>query len=190
MTTKKTTETEAENNLFRNAVADASPITASDRHHGRPKAKPPKPQQSRPEEQEGMMELPDPSPDWLHDFNTSTIDELSYRSNGVQPSVLRKLRRGQFPSEAELDLHGYTVATARTELSQFLLACLKNDMRCIRVIHGKGHGSGNRGPVIKSHVDYWLRQHHEVMAFCSAKSHDGGTGAVYVLLRNAKKMAS
>ena len=110
--------------------------------------------------------------------------ELSYTRQGIQQRVIRRLRRGQFTIQAELDLHGDTVPQARTHLSQFLLQAHQSDWRCVRVIHGKGQGSYNQKPVIKRHVNGWLRQHKEVLAFCPAQPADGGAGAVYVLLKS------
>ena len=110
-------------------------------------------------------------------------DELLYRREGVQNSVLRRLRRGDYSVGAELDLHGMTVKEARQELARFLHG---NRQRCVRIIHGKGNGSLNRRPVLKSKVNHWLQQRDEVLAFCSARSVDGGTGAVYVLLRSPR----
>ena len=110
-------------------------------------------------------------------------DTLVYRAPGLQDSVWRRLRRGSFRVGAELDLHGYNREAARQEVALFLAACQERNLRCLRIIHGKGLGSPNTGPVIKTLLDGWLRKRKEVLAFCSARPHDGGTGAVYVLLR-------
>ncbi len=107
---------------------------------------------------------------------------LFFARAGVQRSVVRKLRRGGFRPEGDLDLHGHTQAQARDALGRFLDGALERGARCVRVVHGKGYSSP-RGPVIKGCVDRWLRQCPEVVAFCSAQPADGGTGAVYVLLR-------
>jgi DNA-nicking Smr family endonuclease len=96
---------------------------------------------------------------------------------------MRKLRRGQFIVGAELDLHGMTVPVAHRALNEFLARCLTTDTRCVRVIHGKGLSTPDRSPVLKSRVNNWLQQHGDVLAYCSARAHDGGTGAVYVLLK-------
>ncbi|SDL81895.1 DNA-nicking endonuclease, Smr domain [Modicisalibacter muralis] len=97
------------------------------------------------------------------------------------------LKRGQLPWEAGLDLHGHTIDEARNELERFLLDARAQRMRCVLVVHGKARTSMNSGmtdyPVIKSHVNAWLREWPSVLAFCSARDLDGGTGAVYVLLR-------
>ncbi len=112
-----------------------------------------------------------------------TGEELSYCRAGVQQAVLRKLRRGRFRVSAELDLHGMTVPRAREALVAFLRDARREGLSCVRVIHGKGNGSRHKGPVIKLKVNQWLRQREEIVAFCSALPVDGGTGALYVLLR-------
>ena len=114
-------------------------------------------------------------------------DTLSYRSDGIQDRIWRKLRRGGFRVRAELDLHGLNRERAHAEVSAFLSDCLDQDARCVRIIHGKGNRSPNSGPVIKTLLDSWLRRRRDVLAFCSARSHDGGTGAIYVLLRAAAR---
>ncbi len=108
---------------------------------------------------------------------------LSFQRAGVRLQEMRKLRRGLLPVEAELDLHGLTQAAARDRLADFIVAGRDAGLRCVRVIHGKGYRSGGRGAVLKTAVDLWLRRHQDVLAFVSAKAIDGGTGALYVLLR-------
>jgi DNA-nicking Smr family endonuclease len=95
----------------------------------------------------------------------------------------QQLRRGQLAWEAGLDLHGYTLEEARAELEAFLRETGAERKRCVLVVHGKAWGSTGDYPVIKSHVNAWLREWPGVLAFCSATEADGGTGAVYVLLR-------
>jgi DNA-nicking Smr family endonuclease len=108
---------------------------------------------------------------------------LSYRKAGVRDQVARRLRRGQYPVESEIDLHGLSQAHARTELADFIAESVAAGLRCVRVIHGKGMRSGERGAVLKSAVNDWLRRDFDVVAFTSARPIDGGAGAVYVLLR-------
>lgn len=112
-------------------------------------------------------------------------ETLSYRAEGVQDGVMRRLRRGQYRVERVLDLHGLNRERARAAVAQFLLDCRRHDWRCVRIIHGKGNRSPNTGPVLKAAVDRWLRRRREVLAFCSARPADGGSGAIYVLLRTA-----
>lgn len=114
-----------------------------------------------------------------------TGEELLFFRPGVSNSVFRKLRRGQLSIQGELDLHGLRVVEAKTSLAQYLLDCQGKGKRCVRIIHGKGHGSLHGQPVIKNKVNIWLRQRDEVLAFCTARQVDGGTGAIYVLLRKA-----
>jgi DNA-nicking Smr family endonuclease len=116
-------------------------------------------------------------------FGDSTQGALFFARPGVQRKVIRKLRRGQFRIEDQLDLHGMTVSKTADALAAFLGECSKRQRRCVRIVHGKGLGSSGRRPVIKQSVDRWLRLRNEVLAFCSAQPGDGGTGAIYVLLK-------
>jgi len=108
---------------------------------------------------------------------------LSFHRAGVRIQVMRRLRRGLYPIQDELDLHGQNQAEARNRLADFIARSRDSGRRCVRIIHGKGSRSGGRGPVLKTAVNLWLRRHMDVMAFTSARAIDGGTGAVYVLLR-------
>ena len=109
-------------------------------------------------------------------------EELVYQRPGVQSAVVRRLRRGEYRIEREIDLHGMTVAEAKQALRQFLIDALCAQVRCVRIVHGKGLRSGHRGPVLKSAVSAVLRRTGAVLAFVSARPADGGTGALYVLL--------
>ncbi len=112
-------------------------------------------------------------------------DELVFRRGGVRDQTMRRLRRGQLAVDDAIDLHGLGQAHARDLLVEFIERSRARGCRCVRVVHGKGHRSGTRGPILKSAVNLWLRRHADVMAFVSARAIDGGTGAVYVLLRAA-----
>lgn len=112
-----------------------------------------------------------------------TGEELLYIRPGLQHRTLKKLRRGMFMVDAELDLHGMTVPIARNAIAGFLHECVRRRIQCVRIIHGKGLGSRHRGPVLKQKVGHWLQQRDEVLAYSSARTYDGGTGAVYVLLK-------
>ena len=115
-------------------------------------------------------------------------DELCFRRSGVQQQIIRKLRKGQFAIESELDLHGMTVSVAKKELGSFLDYCQSTNRRCVRIIHGKGHGSVNKIPVLKNKLNRWLQRYDSILAFCSAPSHDGGTGAVYVIIKKHSQL--
>ena len=110
-------------------------------------------------------------------------DNMSFIAPGVQNNVLKKLRRGFFGLDSEIDLHGLTSNTAKKQLLQFLNACTISGYRCVHIVHGKGYRSIDSHPVLKNDLNLWLRQHKDVQAFCSAPPKAGGTGAVFVLLR-------
>lgn len=109
-------------------------------------------------------------------------DELVFRRPQVPPGLVRRLRRGEFRVQREIDLHGLTVPQAKQALRQFLIEALEEQVRCVRIIHGKGLRSGHRGPVLKSVVSALLSRTGAVLAYVSARPVDGGTGALYVLL--------
>jgi len=111
-------------------------------------------------------------------------DSISYAKPGISKNVLKKLRQGYFGPDAELDLHGLTSTEAQRRLSAFFTTSIQRNCRCLHIVHGKGHRSVDNQPVLKNHLNQWLRQHNEVLAFCSASPKDGGTGAVWVLLRS------
>jgi DNA-nicking Smr family endonuclease len=114
----------------------------------------------------------------------STGDELSFRRPHISEAVLTRLRRGAYMVEGEIDLHGMTGAEAKAALRTFIAECVEQRVRCVRVVHGKGRRSGPRGPVLKNVVNHWLQRADDVLAFGSARAVDGGSGAIYVLLRS------
>jgi len=114
-----------------------------------------------------------------------TGEHLSYAAPGVQRTVLRKLKSGKYAIQAELDLHGMTLAVAKAELGAFLLECQHRRLLCVRIIHGKGRKQADKAPRMKPAVNQWLQSNKKILAFCSARSNDGGTGAVYALLKRA-----
>lgn len=168
--------------LFRSAVPDISPITP----HGRylhPATPPPPIPLSRLRDERAVIHesLSDP----LHwDEDAETGEELSYVRPGIARQTLRRLRRGEWITQAELDLHGLTKVEAKIELADFLYECKRRGVRCVRIIHGKGLRSKNREPVLKHHVRHWLMQRDEVLAYVQARPVDGGGGAVVVLLKS------
>jgi DNA-nicking Smr family endonuclease len=117
-------------------------------------------------------------------------DELQFRRAGVQELVYRKLRRGQYRVDAELDLHGLTAAQTESQLAAFLAEALLREWRVLRVVHGKGLRSGNRGPVLKLLVNSYLQRVGAVIAFASAREVDGGSGACLVLLASKRRLGT
>ncbi len=114
-------------------------------------------------------------------------DALSFMAPGLQHNVLKKLRKGQFGLDAEIDLHGLNSNEAKRQLLHFLHDCVEDGCRCVHIVHGKGYRSVDNHPVLKNKLNLWLRQHKDVQAFCSAPLKEGGTGAVFVLLQLSKK---
>ncbi|MBU1224049.1 MAG: Smr/MutS family protein [Gammaproteobacteria bacterium] len=171
--------------LFRRAVADAVPLPPSDRADlARPRPKPIARQRRADEQQVLVDSLADP---WDWEAAVSTGEELFFSRPGVPTAAIRKLRRGGWVIQGELDLHGHTGDEARVALAAFLNRCMIEDRRCVRIIHGKGHGSKNRLPVLKNKVRHWLMQREDVLAFCQARTVDGGAGAVIVLLKSSTR---
>ena len=127
----------------------------------------------------GLAELVESQ--WASDVGPG--DVLGFARGGVRRRDVERLRRGRFRVEADLDLHGRIVADAVAALDRFLVDSRRRGRRCVRIVHGKGFGSRSGRPIMKAHVDRWLRARSEVLAFCSATPPDGGTGALYVLLR-------
>lgn len=111
-----------------------------------------------------------------------TDDGLSFRRPGIGPEVTTKLRRGHWAIQGQMDLHGLNRDEARQALVEYLNECQRRGMRCVRVVHGKGHGSPNRQPVLKGKVQRWLAQSTDVIAFAQASGPQGGAGALIVLL--------
>lgn len=168
--------------LFLDAVGNAKPLK-QDRIGPYREPRRPVPEQRLKDDADVMENL-------LSDGNESpeveTGEELLFQRPGLQKKVMRKLRRGEYAIEDELDLHQRTVDQSRDDLNRFLHESRGNDFRCVRIIHGKGLGSPGKLPVLKNKVNNWLRQKDEVLAFCSATPRDGGTGAVYVLLKRQR----
>jgi DNA-nicking Smr family endonuclease len=165
---------------FRTAMRDVKPLAAHPARHTPPK--PARRTRLRPQQAaaEGLDEL---MPLIATAADEDAAATLTFQRGGVRDQVMRRLRRGLIPSEDELDLHGLNQTEARDQLADFIAHSRDAGLRCVRVVHGKGYRSGARGPVLKTAVNLWLRRHLDVMAFTSAKVIDGGTGAVYVLLR-------
>ena len=170
---------------FRIEVADAIPLPAPNRaQHLRRLPKPIARQRLRDEQQVMHDALHDPF-DW--DAAVAAGDELLFVRPGVPTAAVRKLKRGGWVLRAELDLHGMNGDESRVALAGFLHDCHRRELRCVRIIHGKGLGSKNREPVLKHKVRHWLMQREDVLAFCQARQVDGGAGAVVVLLKSGNR---
>ena len=124
------------------------------------------------------------------EFDVGTLlecgEQLSFRRPGIGPDVTRKLRRGDWSIQRQIDLHGLRRDDAREALSLFIREAHQQGIRCVRVVHGKGLGSPGKAPILKSRVHSWLVQKNEVLAFVQAKPADGGAGALVVLLMTSR----
>jgi DNA-nicking Smr family endonuclease len=167
--------------LFREAVGDARPLPPQNRAAPAALRPIPVPHQTLRDERQALAESLSDHISWLDGLETG--EELVFLRPGLSPQVLRRLRRGHWVIQAELDLHGMTSNEAREQVVAFLNECVKRGLRCVRVIHGKGLRSKNKEPVLKLKVANWLRQRDEILAFCQAQPADGGSGAAIVLLR-------
>lgn len=168
--------------LFRATIGaltgEIRPVT-----HDRVEHRPPRPS-ARPRQR--MQDDERIVKDMLSDYDPGELEHgevLLYLRGGASRQTLRKLRRGQYSIGAALDLHGHTVDEARVALTQFLNRQRGAMHRCVRIIHGKGYSSPTGQGKLKRLLNRWLPQRDDVLAFCSALPTDGGTGAVYVLLR-------
>jgi DNA-nicking Smr family endonuclease len=171
---------ESETALFRHAIGNAAPIATdqAEPFHRRP---PPVPIR----QPQHLLEREDRAT--LSESEVETPEYLLFARPGVQKRLIADLQRGYLPIHLEVDLHGLTVVFAERVLDEFLRECAQQGVRCARIIHGKGARSAEGPPVLKRKVNYWLRLREQVLAFASATRRDGGTGALYVLLRNPAK---
>jgi len=164
--------------LFREAMHDVAPITQDKVTHSSRK--------NSAKRQTATIEQQH------HDknrFSTEHVPDcdviLRFERPGLQKSTLKKLRQGKFPVEASLDLHGFTAEQARSALIEFLDYCQQSQYKVVCIVHGKGFGSSDKKPVIKPLVNKWLQEDNNVLAFSSAQPKDGGSGAVYLMLRRS-----
>jgi DNA-nicking Smr family endonuclease len=171
---------EDEGDLFRRMMDDARPLDV-DRRAPDYKPRPaPRARFRREDERAVLSEILDAD---IDEIETGAGEALRFHRPSVGRRTMRKLARGNFAVQGEIDLHGMTVPEAKAQLREFVNESVYRGHTCVRVVHGKGLGSGQRGPVLKGKVNNWLRRWNEVLAFVSTRQVHGGTGAVYVLLR-------
>ena len=163
--------------LFQQAVEGVIPITPPNRVSTTPARQP-----------RALVRPATPSPeisDGWSDHGAGDVAPTSYLRDGLNRMTLKKLRRGLWPVQDSIDLHGYTSGEARHALMNFLRHALLHNYRCVGVIHGKGWGSEGGEGILKIRVRHWLPQHPRVLAFYEAPANAGGGGAVWVLLKAA-----
>lgn len=172
---------DAERNLFVRAAGDVKPLRHPPRVAFAQDLPPPIPVQQQLDEQRVLAES------ISDEFDASTLldvdDALSFRRPGVGLDVTRKLRKGDWSIQREIDLHGLRREEAREALAAFIREAHRQGLRCVRVVHGKGLGSPGKTPVLKGKVQSWLVQKNEVLAFVQARGDEGGAGALVVLLK-------
>ena len=166
--------------LFRRALADAKPLRTKRRAAEVIRKPAPQARFSRADEAAVLRESLEADIDATESHGG---ESLRFHRPSVGRRTMRKLARGNFSVQDEIDLHGMTVAEAKPRLAEFIERCAREGRLCVRIVHGKGRGSGQRGPVLKQKVNRWLRQWDTVLAFVSTRQVHGGTGALYVLLR-------
>lgn len=175
-------KTNDDKDLFRQMMADVKPLSkkksaAADITEQKPRPAPkPRPPLAEAPPRNGFIAREQVA-------DVAAEEHLFFARGGLQQRLLRRLKRGDLRPEARLDLHGRTIAEAGTLLSAFLADAQTSGLRCVSVIHGKGHRSTDGRPALKTQLNQWLRDTPAVLAFSSAQARDGGMGALYVLLR-------
>jgi DNA-nicking Smr family endonuclease len=177
----------SDKDLFTRAAGAVKPLPDKRKLHHPPKPQLPQAMQYQRDEVAVLKEA------ISDEFDVSTLlecdEHLSFRRPGIGTDVTRKLRRGDWSIQRQIDLHGLRRDDAREALSIFIREAFKHGIRCVRVVHGKGLGSPGKAPILKSRVHSWLVQKNEVLAFVQAKPADGGAGALLVLLMASKAAA-
>lgn len=178
-----------EANIFQTALGGVKRMPASDRYvpQSLPKSVAPTaaPKRKLTQAEDDALVLQESLSDLFEvDHYLEDDPALNYSAPGVGPDVMKKMRKGHWPVQDELDLHGMNRDQARDALGAFLTKAQQRNHRCVCVIHGRGFGSRGQEPVLKSMVHSWLVQ-KGVVAFCQARNNEGGEGALIVLLRAA-----
>ena len=172
--------------LLRDSLSDVTPLARPNKAQvGRPRPRPVPTQRLRDERAVLEDSLSDHAP-WDSGFETG--EELVFLRQGLPPHTLRKLRRGHWVIQDELDLHGLTSPDARALLIAFLNYSMRRGLRFVRIVHGNGLRSKNREPVLKHKVGTWLMRRDEILGFCQARRTEGGGGAVVVLLKSGSRI--
>jgi DNA-nicking Smr family endonuclease len=170
-----------EQELFTRSVGPVTPLVAAIRAELSGPKPEPEPRQRELDEQQALRQAL--SDDFDVDSLLETDEALSYRRAHISQEVVRKLRRGHWTLQGQIDLHGLRRDEAREQLGTFIQHAARTGLRCVRVVHGKGNGSPGREPVLKAKVRRWLVQKQEVLAFTQARASEGGNGALIVLLQ-------
>lgn len=184
--TKKPHISEDEKSLFRDAVSDVKPLSPQNSLQTE------EPETTKPEKIKTVrikkIILTEPSIPIIQKTKPQPTvygdDIISFAKSGLQHRRFSQLKQGKIKAEATLDLHEHTSDEALIAIDDFLNRCQQRNMKTVCVIHGKGHFSTGNTPVLKNLLNHYLREHPSVIAFHSAKRTEGGTGAIYVLLKS------
>jgi DNA-nicking Smr family endonuclease len=186
----KKTGNESES-IFLDAMTDVTPLAGGKNMVTKspdPSIRPPYP--VRDEEMEAIAHLSDLVAGNAEMNITFSDEYMEGFIHGLDPKLIQALRKGNFPFQDYIDLHGLTKQEASIRITDFLVRSRALGNRCVLVVHGRGLNSENNVSVIKESLPAWLKKSplkHMVLAFCTARPYDGGTGAVYILLRNPRK---
>ena len=164
-----------EDEEFRRATRDVAPLRARRRVKLARAPATPVPEQTRRDERAALEESL--SGARSIDDAIESGDELVFLREGLSRQLLRKLRRGHWVVQENLDLHGMNRVQAAASVAEFLRHCRARRLRCVRIVHGKGLG------ILRAKLRKWLPQRDEVLAYCQAPANEGGGGALLVLLR-------
>jgi DNA-nicking Smr family endonuclease len=178
---RSTQHTPDDGELFRDAVRGITRLTPAERIQLSRHPPPPMAMQLGIDDFDPIDELRNATA--AKESSFAAAEGTSFVRTGHSPLIVRRLRRGEWGLEDELDLHGASEQQARALLGEFLKGSVRGRRHCVRIIHGKGHGSANRVPVLKMKVKGWLQSRDEVIAYCEAPPAMGGGGALLVLLK-------
>lgn len=179
---------ETDEEFFSRQMHDVTPLKSDGRVRVNT-VPPPLPLRTQTEENEALAELYDLVAGRSGFDITDTDEYVEGCVSGLDIRLVRKLRAGEFSRQAALDLHGMTSDAAQAEVEQFVLRSVNAGLRCVLVVHGRGRNSPGQFPVLKDRLKQWLTRGklgRLVLAFSTARPHDGGPGAVYILLRRER----
>lgn len=180
---KEHIQEQQDSHFFKEAMSGVNPLVTDKVNNIDQVKQKPAPKLMNFTDYEDDIEIYDPLSDEREVTEIDGGEILSFCRDGIQKNVFKKLRSGHYRISDELDLHGFTVKQAKELLVYYLQEAAQFEGCCIRIIHGKGLSSGKQKSVLKTYINHWLSEHERVLAFHSAKIKDGGTGAVYVLLK-------
>jgi len=174
-------------NSFNEAMTDVTPLPGESRKRVRSQDKDVRPAHPAPDDElEAVNRLHKLVKGSIEMDITFSDEYIEGAVSGVSRNIMRRLKRGQIPVQDHIDLHGLTKQEAEEEVRDFLVQSHRHGLRCVLIVHGRGLNSPDSLPVLKESLPVWLNRgpaRKIVMAFASARPYDGGTGAIYVLLR-------